>query len=230
MKFFIDTASIDDIKQAAALGILDGVTTNPSLMSKEEGTFEEILLTICDIVNGPVNAEVVSTDAEGMIEEGRRLAKLHQKICVKVPIGEEGLKAIKKLSSEGIGINTTLIFSATQALVAMKAGASYVSPFVGRLDDIGHSGMELVEQSVAIIDNYDFPCEVIVASIRSSKHVVEAALMGAHIATMSLDVIRKLTKHPLTDIGLKRFLDDWNSWEQRTIVRPPKLLKHRPLE
>lgn len=215
MKFFIDTADINEIKQAAELGVLDGVTTNPSLVSKVPGKFEDILHSICEVVNGPVSAEVVSLDAERMIREGRELAKIHKNIVVKIPITTEGLKAIKQLESEGIRVNVTLIFSATQALLAAKAGASFVSPFVGRIDDISGEGMQLVHDIVTIFDNYGFKTEVIVASIRNPMHVVTAALIGAHIATIPFKVIEQLVKHPLTDVGIERFLADWEKVKNR---------------
>ncbi|MCG2776660.1 MAG: fructose-6-phosphate aldolase [Desulfobacterales bacterium] len=210
MKFFIDTANIDEIIKANELGMVDGVTTNPSLVAKEGREFKGLIKEICDIVDGPVNAEVVSTDAEGMVKEARELAKLADNIVVKIPMLEEGLKAVKILAQEGINTNVTLCFSAIQALMAAKAGAAYISPFVGRLDDIGHIGMELVEEIITIYDNYGFETEVIVASIRNPIHVLEAALMGADIATIPFKVIQQLTKHPLTDIGVEKFLADWN--------------------
>jgi transaldolase len=209
MKFFVDTANLDEIKEANDMGILDGVTTNPSLVSKEGRNFKELLLEICEIVDGPVNAEVVSTDAEGMVKEARKLAGLHKNIVVKMPMLTEGLKAVKRLHNEGIRTNVTLVFSATQALMAAKAGAAYVSPFVGRLDDISENGMELASKIITIYDNYAFETEVLVASIRHPVHVVEAALMGADIATMPFKVLKQLARHPLTDLGLKNFLDDW---------------------
>ena len=209
MKFFIDTANIEEIKKANDLGVLDGVTTNPTLVSKEGREFKELLKEICGIVDGPVNAEVLSTGAEGMIKEARELVKLSDNIVVKIPLIEEGLKAVKGLAGEGIKTNVTLCFSLTQALMAAKAGAAYVSPFVGRLDDISNRGMDLVEQIVTIYENYGFDTEVIVASIRNPTHVVDAALIGADIATMPYVVIRQLIRHPLTDIGLERFLADW---------------------
>ncbi len=215
MKFFIDTADINEIKQAAELGVLDGVTTNPSLVSKVPGKFEDILRSICEVVDGPVSAEVVSLDAEGMIREGRDLAKIHKNIVIKIPITKEGLRAIKQLESEGIRVNVTLIFSATQALLAAKAGASFVSPFVGRIDDISNEGMHLVHDILSIYDNYGYKTEVIVASIRNPMHVVTAALMGAHIATIPFKVIEQLVKHPLTDIGMERFLADWEKVKSR---------------
>ncbi|HOP46765.1 MAG TPA: fructose-6-phosphate aldolase [Desulfobacteraceae bacterium] len=209
MKFFIDTANIDEIKKANELGMVDGVTTNPSLVSREGREFKGLIKEICDIVDGPVSAEVLSVDSQGMISEARELAKLADNIVVKIPLIEEGLKAVRTLSREGIKVNVTLCFSPVQALLAAKAGATYISPFVGRLDDISHTGMDLVEQIIAIYDNYDFETEVIVASIRNPLHVLEAGLMGADIATIPFNVIRQLIKHPLTDIGLERFLADW---------------------
>ena len=209
MKFFIDTANLDEIKQANALGILDGVTTNPSLIAKESRPFETILKDICKEVDGPVSAEVVSLDAEGMVREGKKLVKIHDNIVIKVPIIEEGLKAVKRFRAEGIKTNVTLIFNSLQALMAAKAGATYVSPFVGRLDDISHPGMELVSDIVTIFDNYGYQTEIIVASIRNPIHVVDAALAGADIATIPFKVIGQLIKHPLTDIGMEQFLADW---------------------
>ena len=209
MKFFIDTGNLDEIKKAKDLGILDGVTTNPSLVSKEGRDFKSLLRDICEVVDGPVNAEVVSKEMEGMIEEARDLVKVADNIVVKIPLIEEGLKAVKSLTQEGIKTNVTLCFSPLQALMAAKAGASYISPFVGRLDDIGHRGMDVVEQIVNIYDNYGYETEIIVASIRNPTHVLDAALMGADIATMPYNVIRQLIKHPLTDIGLDKFLADW---------------------
>jgi transaldolase len=209
MKFFIDTANIEEIKKAGELGLLDGVTTNPSLVSKEGREFKELIIEICSIVNGPVSAEVISTDAKGMIKEAKALAKLADNIVVKIPLIKEGLKAVKILSEEGIKTNVTLCFSAVQALMAAKAGADYVSPFVGRLDDIGHDGMEIVEQILGIYENYGYETEVIVASIRNPIHVLDAALMGADIATIPFKVMEQLIKHPLTDIGLEKFLADW---------------------
>jgi len=215
MKFFIDTASVKEIQEASAMGILDGVTTNPSLMSKEQGTFEDILLRICEIVDGPVSAEVVSLQWEEMVAEARRIAAIHPKIVVKIPITPDGLRAIKRVSDEGIRVNVTLCFSATQALLAAKAGAAYISPFIGRLDDIGQEGMDLIRTIRDIYDNYAFETEILAASIRSPQHVVQAALAGADVATLPPAVIRQLLAHPLTDIGLKRFLDDWNAWKQK---------------
>ena len=209
MKFFIDTANIEDIKKANELGMVDGVTTNPSLVSKEGREFKGLIKEICKIVAGPVSAEAVSLDAAGMIREARELSSLADNIVVKIPLIEEGLKAVKILAHEGIKTNVTLCFSPIQALMAAKAGAAYISPFVGRLDDISHDGMKLVEQIMTIYENYDFETEVIVASIRHPLHVLDAALMGADIATIPYKVINQLAKHPLTDIGLEKFLDDW---------------------
>ena len=209
MKFFIDTANTDEIKKAWELGVIDGVTTNPSLMAKEGKDPVQLLRTICSIVNGPVNAEVVGLTADVMIKEAKALSKIHKNIVIKIPMIEEGLRAVKKLSAQGIKTNVTLIFSATQALLAAKAGASYVSPFVGRLDDISHDGMEIVGQIIDIYDNYLFETEIIVASVRNPLHVLDAAMMGADIATIPFSVISQLVKHPLTDIGLAKFLKDW---------------------
>jgi transaldolase len=209
MKFFIDTANTKEIKEAWELGVIDGVTTNPSLISKEKTEPIKLLKEICEIVDGPVSAEVVSLDTDGMVKEAQELAKIHKNIVVKIPMTKDGLKAVKKLSSLGIKTNVTLIFSPNQALLAAKAGATFVSPFVGRLDDITHYGMELVGQILEIYDNYAFETEVIVASIRNPLHVLDAARMGAHIATIPFSVIDQLSKHPLTDIGIEKFLKDW---------------------
>jgi transaldolase len=209
MKFFIDTANIDEIKKANELGMVDGVTTNPTLVAKEGREFKGLIKEICDIVDGPVSAEAVSMDAEGMVKEARELANLADNIVVKIPMLEEGLKAVKTLAQEKINTNVTLCFSPIQALMAAKAGAAYISPFVGRLDDISHIGMELVEEIITIYDNYGFKTEVIVASVRNPIHVLDAALMGADIATIPFKVIQQLTKHPLTDIGVEKFLADW---------------------
>jgi len=214
MKFFIDTAKIEEIKEAAALGILDGVTTNPSLVAKEGKNFRKLLDEILQIVDGPVSAEVISTEYSAILEEARDLAKIHHNIVVKVPLIKEGLKAVKTLCDEGINTNVTLCFSPTQALLAAKAGATYISPFVGRLDDISINGMELISQIVQIYRNYDYKTEVLVASIRHPLHLVEAALMGADVATMPFAVINKLFSHPLTDIGLENFLNDWKKLKQ----------------
>ncbi len=209
MKIFLDTANVEHIREAASWGIIDGVTTNPSLIAKEGRDFKEVVKEICEIVDGPISAEVISLDADGMVNEARELSKIHKNIVIKIPMTVEGLKAVKRLSSEGIQTNVTLVFSPNQALLAMKAGATYVSPFVGRLDDIGHDGMDLVAQIMDIIDNYGFETEVIVASVRHPRHVIEAALLGAHIATVPFAVLEKMVKHPKTDEGIERFLKDW---------------------
>ena len=214
MKIFIDTASIKEIKEAAALGLLDGVTTNPSLVAKEGKDFRTMLNEILAIVDGPVSAEVISTDYEGILKEGRELAAIHKNIVVKVPLIKEGLKAVRTFSAEGIKTNVTLCFSPSQALLAAKAGASYISPFVGRLDDISHNGMQLIEEIVQIYRNYDYQTEVLVASIRHPLHFVEAALIGADVCTMPFSVIDKLFSHPLTDNGLEKFLSDWKKTQK----------------
>jgi transaldolase len=215
MKFFIDTAKIDEIKRAWELGLIDGVTTNPSLIAKENSDPVTLFKEICSIVDGPVNAEVVGLKADDMIREAETLSKIHPNIVVKIPMIEEGMKAVKRLSGVGIRTNVTLVFSPCQALIAAKAGASFVSPFVGRLDDISHTGMDLVSDIITIYENYLFETEVIVASVRNPLHVVEAALMGAHIATIPYSVIIQLMKHPLTDIGLSKFLKDWEKVPKR---------------
>src|SRR5438132_348666 len=209
MKFFLDTANLEEIRDAASTGILDGITTNPTLISKEGNTFEDQLLKICSIVDGPVSAETVSRDAAGMVEEGRHLAKLHRNIVVKCPMTREGLKATKSLSAEGIRVNVTLVFSAPQAMLAAKAGAYFVSPFVGRLDDIGENGMDLIRDVVQIFKNYQFKTEVLVASVRHPIHIVQAALLGAGICTLPAKVFDQMLKHPLTDRGVEQFLKDW---------------------
>ncbi len=209
MKFFIDTADVNEIREAAYLGILDGVTTNPSLISKTGRGFEETIQEICSIVNGPVSAEAVSLQSPDIVKEARKLSKIDKKIVVKIPMTTEGLKAVKALSTEGIKTNVTLIFSPTQALMAAKAGANYVSPFIGRLDDVSHVGMSLISDIKTIFDNYAIKTEIIVASIRNPLHVVDAALLGADIATIPFAVIKRLTQHPLTDVGIERFLKDW---------------------
>lgn len=215
MKFFIDTANLDEIREAADLGLLDGVTTNPTLLSKEKGNPQDILREICKIVAGPVSAEVIATDAAGMLREGLELRKLGANIVIKVPMTVDGLKAIRAFSDQGIPTNCTLIFSATQALMAAKAGATYASPFVGRLDDISSEGMGLIEEICTIYRNYDFSTEVLVASIRSPMQVKTAALLGADVATIPASVIKQLVKHPLTDLGLERFLADWEKVKNR---------------
>lgn len=209
MKFFIDTANIEEIRTAEEWGLLDGVTTNPSLVSKEKRPFKELLEEICSVVDGPVSAEAISLDAEGMIAEARELAKIHKNIVVKIPMTLEGMKAVKKVSAEGIKTNVTLIFSATQALMAAKAGATYVSPFVGRLDDIQSPGLDLIADIVEIFENYGYQTEVIVASVRGPLHVSDSARIGAHVATIPFKVLAQLAKHPLTDIGIESFLKDW---------------------
>lgn len=209
MRFFIDTANLEEIRKANELGLLDGVTTNPTLVAKEGREFEELIKEICKLVNGPVSAEVISVEADGMVEEARKLARLADNIVVKIPMITEGIKATRILSREHININVTLVFSPLQALIAAKAGATFVSPFIGRLDDISSIGMGIVEDIVTIYENYGFETEVIVASIRNPVHVLDAALIGAHIATIPFKVLMQLTQHPLTKIGLERFLADW---------------------
>lgn len=209
MKLFVDTGNIKEIEALAAIGILDGVTTNPSLMAKEGGDPRKILKRICEIVKGPVSGEVVATDYAGMLSEGREIAAIDEHMVVKVPLTKDGLRACKTLSSEGAHVNVTLCFSPTQAWLAAKAGASYISPFVGRLDDIGTTGMNLIREIVDIYDNYDYATEVLVASVRNPIHIVEAARMGADVVTVPAAVIEHCFKHPLTDIGLERFLKDW---------------------
>ncbi len=215
MKFFIDTADLDEIREANAMGVLDGVTTNPTHVSKEEGTFEDIILKICEVVDGPVSAEVVATEWQVMVQEAQHIASIHENVVVKIPITPDGLKAIKACSDEEIRTNVTLCFSPNQALLAAKAGASYISPFLGRLDDIGHVGMDLVQTIRQIYDNYGFQTEILAASLRSPLHVVDAALAGADVSTLPPDVLKKLLVHPLTDAGLERFLSDWNAWKEK---------------
>ena len=216
MKFFIDTANLEEIKKAKALGVADGVTTNPTLIAREPGQPEEIYRAICALIDGPVCAEVVSLDTEGILREGRALAGIAKNIVIKIPVTKEGLMAVRVLEGEGIRTLVTLIFSPLQALLAAKAGASFVCPFVGRLDDTGQVGMELVEQILSIYANYEFETEIIVASIRNPLHVLDAATMGAHIATIPLKVIEQLVKHPLTDAGIQLFLKDWKSVKSRS--------------
>lgn len=215
MKLFLDTANIEEIKAINDLGVLDGVTTNPSLVAKEKSEFREILKEICKMVKGPVSAEVVATDYEGMIKEGTELVKLADNIIVKVPLMKEGVKAVGKFSSMGIKTNVTLIFSPLQALLAAKAGAAYVSPFIGRLDDVSHEGMQLVEEIITIFDQYEFKTEVLVASVRHPLHLVDAALLGADVATMPFKVFDQIFRHPLTDVGLKTFLSDWEKGKKQ---------------
>lgn len=215
MKFFIDTANIEEIREAASIGILDGVTTNPTLISKEKGNPKEIYKTICEIVDGPVSAEAISLNWQGMVKEGKELASIHKNIVVKIPMTKDGLKAVKALAAEGICTNVTLVFSPIQALLAARAGAAFVSPFVGRLDDISTSGMELVSQIKEIFMNYGIDTEIIVASIRHPMHVVESAMLSADIATIPFKVIEQMMKHPLTDKGIESFLADWKKVESR---------------
>jgi len=214
MKFFIDTANLEQIKKGVDMGMVDGVTTNPSLIAKEDKPFEEILKDILAVVDGPVSAEVVSLEADGMVEEAKVLAAMSDNIVIKIPMIIEGIKAVKQLTALGINTNVTLVFSAAQALLAAKAGATYVSPFVGRLDDIGTPGMEVIAEIMSIFRNYGITTEVIVASVRSPQHVMESAAMGADIATIPLKVIEQLAKHPLTDIGVEQFLADWENRKQ----------------
>jgi transaldolase len=210
MKFFLDTANIDEIKDAHSMGMVDGVTTNPSLIAREGRDFEEVVKEICEIVDGPVSAEVISTDTEGMLKEARHLAGLHKNIVVKIPMTVDGIKATCQLTKEGIKTNVTLVFSPLQALMAAKAGATYVSPFIGRLDDLSQDGLQLIEQIAEIYANYAYETEIIVASVRNPLHVLDAALIGADIATIPYSVLGKFAAHPLTDKGLQAFLDDWN--------------------
>ncbi len=218
MKFFIDTADINEIKAALEMGMVDGVTTNPTLISKTGRPFLEVAKEILETVPGPVSLEVVSLDTQGMVDEARQLAKLGENVVIKIPMTVEGLKAVKILSEDGIKTNVTLVFSPLQALLAAKAGATFVSPFVGRLDDIGHDGMELIAQIVQIYDNYGFDTEIIVASIRHPQHVLQAALLGADIATIPFKVINQLAKHPLTDVGIERFLEDWAKVPDKDLI------------
>ena len=221
MKFFVDTADLEEIREAAALGVLDGVTTNPSLMRKAGNVhFHDHIHRICELVNGDVSAEVTAVDYDGIMEQARQLAPIHPHVVVKVPLIPDGIKALKTCSEEGIRTNCTLCFSPTQALIAAKAGANYISPFIGRLDDISSNGMELIEQIVQIYRQYGFATEVLAASIRHPLHVVEAALVGADVATMPLGVIKKLLHHPLTDLGLERFLADWREYEAAVSATP----------
>jgi len=211
MKIFLDTANVDEIKEGASWGIVDGITTNPTLIAKEGRDFETVIKEICELVDGPVNAEVVGLKSEEMIAEGRKLRELHKNICVKIPMTVDGIKAVKTLSGEGTMTNVTLIFSALQALLAAKAGATFVSPFVGRIDDMASEGMNLIGDISQIYDNYGYETEIIVASIRNPIHVVDSALYGADIATLPMKVLHQMAKHPLTDIGLEQFLKDWES-------------------
>ncbi len=216
MRIFIDTANIEQIREVNSWGVLDGVTTNPTLVAKEQGKdFRTLIGEICSIVDGPISAEAVSMDADGMVREARDLSKIHRNVVVKIPMTDEGLKAVKVLSKEGVATNVTLVFSPNQALMAAKAGATYVSPFVGRLDDISHTGMELVKDIVTILKNYGFRTQVIAASIRHPVHVTEAALAGAHVATVPYDVLKKMLRHNLTDEGIQKFLKDWERVQKK---------------
>ena len=214
MKIFLDTANIDEIREAASWGVLDGVTTNPTLVAKSGRKWGEVIQDILALVDGPISLEVTTTDADDMIKQGRQLAKLQKNVVVKIQMTTEGLKAIRTLSKEGVRINTTLIFSANQAILAAKAGAKYVSPFIGRLDDQGQEGMQVIREIVEIFKNYDWDCQVLVASIRHPLHVIEAAKLGADVVTMPFEVLKKMTQHTLTDVGLKRFLEDWKKVPQ----------------
>ena len=214
MKFFIDTANVDEIREAHAMGMVDGVTTNPSLIAKEGRVFEEVIKEICEIVDGPISAEVISLEADGMVKEARELAKLHKNIVIKIPMTVDGLKATRQLSEENIKTNVTLVFSPLQALMAAKAGATYVSPFVGRLDDLSQDGMQIIEQISEIFSNYAYETEIIVASVRNPLHVLDSALAGADIATIPFKVLSKLAAHPLTDKGIDAFLADWENAKQ----------------
>lgn len=218
MKIFLDTGNVEEIREAMSWGVLDGVTTNPSLVAKEGRNFKELLLEICSIVNGPVSAEVVSTIAEEMVAEGRSLARIHQNIVVKIPLIVEGLKAVKQLSSEGIAVNVTLCFSPAQALLAAKAGAAYISPFIGRLDDIAQDGMQVIRDIKTIYSQHGLTTKILAASLRHPPHVVEAAKIGADIGTLPFKVLEQMVKHPLTDIGLERFLKDWRSFQTNTTL------------
>jgi transaldolase len=215
LKFFLDTANVEQIREAASYGCVDGVTTNPTLISREEGKFEDIIREICEVVQGPVSAEVVSLDADGMVEEAKRLHAIHEWVVVKIPMTKEGVKALRRLKELGIKTNCTLVFSANQALLAARAGATFVSPFIGRLDDAGHVGMDLVREILAIYENYGFDTEVIVASVRHPLHVIESAVAGAHVITVPFAVFDKMFKHPFTDAGLEKFLADWEKVKQR---------------
>ena len=218
MKIFLDTANVEEIREAMSWGVLDGITTNPTLVAKEGRDFKTLLLEICAIVNGPVSAEVVGTTFEEMLTEGRSLARMHENIVVKIPLIIEGLKAVKALTSEGIRVNVTLCFSATQALLAAKAGATYISPFVGRLDDISLPGMDLIRDIKIIYSQYRIPTQILAASLRHPLHVLDAAKLGADVATMPLKVLEQMAKHPLTDIGLEKFLKDWRKFDQGASV------------
>ena len=223
MKFFLDTANLEEIREAVGWGVLDGITTNPSLVSKEGKDFKELIHKICVLVNGPVSAEVVAVTKDQMVTEGRQLSKIHQNVVVKIPLTIDGLKAVKILSGEGIKVNVTLCFSAPQALLAAKAGATYISPFVGRLDDISHVGMSVIRDIKTIYTNYRYSTQILTASIRHPLHVLEAAKMGSDVATMPFKVLGQIIKHPLTDIGLKQFLSDWNKYATEGILESEKI-------
>ena len=214
MKFFLDTANVDEIREGVSMGLVDGVTTNPSLVAKEGRDLEEVAREICDVVDGPVSLEVISTDSKEMVQEARRLAKIHENVVVKIPMIKEGVKALHVVSQEGIRVNITLVFSVAQALLAAKNGATIVSPFVGRLDDISIDGLDLIADILTVYENYEYETEVLVASIRHPLHVVEAAKMGAHIATLPSKILDQLVRHPLSDIGLQKFLADWEKQKQ----------------
>lgn len=215
MKFFVDSADVAEIREVAGWGLADGVTTNPSLLARTGRPYAEVLGEICDLVDGPVSAEVVSTDAPAMLEEGQKLARLSPQMVVKCPVTIEGLKAAKALSARGIRVNVTLVFSPLQGLAAAKCGASYISPFIGRLDDIGQDGVAVVDQLVRILRNYEYPAQVLVASVRSPNHLLRAAEAGAHVATLPFNVMKQIVKHPLTDVGLENFLADWHKSKQK---------------
>jgi len=215
VKFFIDTANIDEIRQAARLGILDGVTTNPSLVAKEGRKFEAVIAEICTIVDGPISAEVTATDYDGMMAQAHPLAKIHKNVTIKVPLTQDGLRACKALRGEGTQVNVTLCFSPSQALLAAKCGATFISPFIGRLDDVSADGMELIRQIRVIYDNYGYTTQILAASIRHPMHVVDCALAGADVGTMPYKVMTQLYEHPLTDIGLKKFLEDWEKLKSK---------------
>ncbi|MBI4368465.1 MAG: fructose-6-phosphate aldolase [Candidatus Omnitrophica bacterium] len=219
MKFFLDTANLNEIREAESWGVLDGITTNPSLVSKEGRDFKELIREICSIVNGPVSAEVVAVTKDEMIDEAHELAKIHRNVVVKIPLIVEGLKAVKALSQEGIKTNVTLCFSANQALLAAKAGATYVSPFIGRLDDISYQGMDLIRDIKTIYRNYGYTTQVLTASIRNPLHVLDAAKAGSDVATVPFKVLEQIVKHPLTDIGLKRFLADWDKFVKEGLLK-----------
>jgi len=223
MKFFLDTANLDEIREGVDWGLIDGVTTNPSLVSKEGRDFKDLIYEICNIVNGPISAEVIATTSEQMVTEGRELAKIHKHVVVKVPLTADGLKATKILSGEKINVNVTLCFSATQALLAAKVGAAYVSPFVGRLDDISQDGMDLIRDIRTIYSNYRYPTQILAASIRHPIHVLEAAKAAADVATMPFKVLKQMAKHPLTDIGLKQFLADWDNFAKENLLKTEKV-------